>query len=85
MRGHVPADGLLGQRRGRGWRRRLFRREVGLVQRLGVGEASLGDFTHELPRSAAEVGRVGVVEHDLVAALAVDLVGRDMDREELGL
>ena len=60
-------------------------RDVGVVQRLGVREPHLGAGAHEVEAALLQLGRVGVVEHDLVAALAVDLVGGDVEVEELGL
>src|SRR5688572_32488955 len=58
-----------------------LRRDVGVVQRLGVREPHLGAVTDELEAALLERRRVGVLEHDLVAALAVDLVGRDVEVE----
>ena len=59
--------------------------DVGLVQRLGVGEAHVGRLAHEVQAALLQLRGVGVLEHDLVAALAVDLVGGDVQVEELGL
>ena len=81
----AAADGCSGQRR-------LGVGDVGVsgatyvsYSALVYAKRSLGAVAHELQRALLELGRVGVLEHDLVATLAVDLVGRDVEVEELGL
>src|SRR5437879_11250904 len=58
---------------------------VGAVQPAHVLPAHLGRLPHLLQRLRAPLGRVRVALDDLVAALAVDLVGLDVDGEELHL
>jgi hypothetical protein len=58
---------------------------IGVVQRLGVGEAHVGAIADHLDAALLEIGGAGVLEHDLVAALAVHLVGGDVQVEELAL
>lgn len=59
--------------------------DVGLVEGLGVGEAHVGRLPHDVDALLLELGGVGVLQHDLVAPLTVDLVGGDVQVEELGL
>src|SRR5919201_5052922 len=63
----------------------LLFQDVRAMQAAHVLPAHLGRLPHLLQRLRALVGRVRVAFHDLVAALAVHLVGFDVDREELHL
>src|SRR4029453_3282541 len=63
----------------------VFLQDVGAVQAAHVLPAHLGRLPDLLQRLGRSRGRRAVALDDLVAALAVDLVGLDVDGEELHL
>src|SRR3954467_13160890 len=66
-------------------RSQILLEDVRAVQAAHVLPAHLGGLAHLLQRLRAPLGRGRVPLHDLVAALAVDLVRLDVDGEELHL
>src|SRR6266850_6341535 len=69
----------------REWRSRVLFQHVRAVQSAHVLPAHLGRLPHLFQRVCPPLGRVRVALDDLVAALAVDFIGLDVDGEELHL
>src|SRR5678816_2657835 len=63
----------------------VFLQDVGAMQARHVLPAHLGRLPHLIQRLGGPRERRAVALDDLVAALAVDLVGLDVDGEELDL
>src|SRR3954463_9148628 len=64
---------------------RKFLLHIVAVQRGGVEQPHLGADLADLQAACLQFHGVGVLQHDLVAALAMDLVGDDVQVEELHL
>src|SRR5690242_20013048 len=59
--------------------------DVVAIERGGVEQPHLRAHLADLQAARLQLGRGRVLQHDLVAALAVDLVGDDVQVEELDL